>query len=248
MTVQEAASTLEVTELNEETLKIAYKKMMKKHHPDLGGTIEKAQEINDAYHLLGEYLLTGSTPYESSRPTPMPPILRSTQSMSILKQLHTQGGFHAVSPEGKYVVTMDQMMEHQGLIKLIVSVIVEEYRYDYKATVGVNPSGQYAITCYVPDLGKKKQKITIQCDDRKLPFEMDKSECYVDIPFEGYVLEVDLIREKEKEPNHLATPIAFRSDPYGFEASLMRKKKEAAAYKPPKSRLEKRKPSGFFKR
>lgn len=248
MTVQEAAQILNITELTEESVKSAYKKMMKSHHPDMGGSIEKAQEINEANQVLEDYLVTGSTRYGEHRPTPMPPILRSTQSMAVLKYLHRDGGFPVSSREGEYVVTLHQMIEHQGLIKLMVSVIVGEYRYDYKEAVTANQEGQYGITCYVPDTGKKKQEITILCEDKRLPFQMDKTECYIDIPFEDYVIEVDLIREKVKEKNHLATPIAYRTDPYGFEASLQKKATEGRNYQPPKSRLQKSKFSGIFKK
>jgi curved DNA-binding protein CbpA len=62
MTVAEALKTFELSDIPEKSeLKIQYRNLSKKYHPDVGGSVEKMALVNEAYEVLSNTSTEGTT-------------------------------------------------------------------------------------------------------------------------------------------------------------------------------------------
>jgi hypothetical protein len=143
--------------LNDGILKVKYRKLMKKHHPDLGGSEEKAREINEAFEVLKKVLekvksfdFMGSGNGGVGRKEGKREYVCLIHFDDLFR-IYDGYGIMLGNEKGSLILDRSGLNIHRVILAVGVSIIYKGRRIDVSDFVVYNLRDEYTVTCAIQD-------------------------------------------------------------------------------------------------
>ena len=165
---------LDLNNITADSLKKRYRQLVKKNHPDIGGSTEKAQEINEANEILLEALNRVALARVSNQVTNKSQDKRIfVITVEQLIAIYNGKSFKAGGSE-PVIIDIKALKKLNILLAINAQLIIDGITFNYDNITPYNTADVYSIECTVNTSNINDNKdITIKCNTKTLNIVLD---------------------------------------------------------------------------